>query len=183
VLPLNDGAKQLLEAQTCLRLQRYDRLVAVNRVADQELQSLIQKIHSGAVPEDETFAMSLERVEGGRPVGLLVSCTRPLCPASNREENCALLLLRDTETDIAIESALVQKLFSFTPAEASLAIGLASGKSLDEIEGNMRIRHNTARAHLRSIFVKADVSRQAELVSLIANSIAPLAKRGHRPIN
>lgn len=183
VLPLNEGAKELLASQTCLRLQRYDRLVAVNRSADQELQSLIQKIHSGAVAEDETFAMSLERAEGGRPVGLLVSCTRPLCHASNRQENCALLLLRDTETDIAIESALVQKLFSFTPAEASLAIGLASGKSLDEIEGNMRIRHNTARAHLRSIFVKADVSRQAELVSLIANSIAPLAKRGQRPIN
>lgn len=180
---LNLGAEQLLESQTCLRLQRFNRIVAVNRTADQELQNYIQKIHAGKVAEDEIFAMSVARSEGQRPVGLLVSSTRTLCLASNRMENCALILLRDSAADFAIESKLVQKLFSFTPAEANLAIGLASGKSLDEIEGHMRIRHNTARAHLRSIFVKADVSRQAELVSLIANSIAPLAKRGHGPVN
>jgi DNA-binding CsgD family transcriptional regulator len=180
VLPLNVGAEQMLASMDCLRLQRYDRLVAVNRAADKELQTHIKNILSGAVPEDETFAMSLERSDGGRPVGMLISSARSVGLVPDRQGNCVLLLLRDSETNFAIESALVQKLFSFTPAEASLAIGLASGQSLDEIEGKMHIRHNTARAHLRSIFVKADVSRQAELVCLLANSIAPLAQRARR---
>jgi DNA-binding CsgD family transcriptional regulator/PAS domain-containing protein len=182
VLSLNLGAERMLASTSCLRLQRHNRLVAVNQAADSQLQTYIRKILGGTVPEGETFALSLERAEGGRPVGLLISSARTMCPASNREENCALLLLRDSETNFAIESALVQKLFSFTPAEANLAIGLASGQSLDEIEGHMRIRHNTARAHLRSIFVKADVTRQAELVSLLANSVAPLAQRARQPL-
>jgi DNA-binding CsgD family transcriptional regulator len=176
VLSLNSGAQQLLASSNCLRVQHHNRLVAVDRKVDQTLQAHIKNILAGEVPEGETFAMSLDRAEGGRPIGLLISSARSMCLASNREENCALLLLRDSETNFAIESALVQKLFSFTPAEANLAIGLASGQSLDEIEGRMQIRHNTARAHLRSIFVKADVTRQAELVCLLANSVAPLAQ-------
>lgn len=176
VMPLSGGAEKMLESMDCLRL-RNDRLVAINRSNDKELQQHIRRILSGEVPEGESFAMPLERVDGGRPVGLIISSARSMCLASNREENCALLFLRDNETSFAIETSLVQKLFSFTPAEASLAIGLASGRRLDEIEEQMRIRHNTARAHLRSIFVKAEVTRQAELVCLLTNSVAPLAQR------
>lgn len=176
VMSMNSGAQQLLSSMDCL-LYRHDRLVAVNRSDDKELQEHIRRIHAGEVAEGETFAMSLERLDGGRPVGLIIHCARSMCLASHRVENCALLFVRDSEANLAIETALMQKLFSFTPAEASLAMGLASGQRLEEIEDKMRIRHNTARAHLRSIFVKADVTRQAELVCLLANSVAPLARR------
>ena len=177
VVPLNAAAEHALASMECLKLQRHDRLVAINRSNDKELQEHLRRILAGEVAEGETFAMSLEREEGGRPVGLIVIAARSMCLASNREENCALLFLRDNDRNLAIETSLVQKLFSFTPAEANLAIGLASGRRLEEIEQQMSIRHNTARAHLRSIFVKADVTRQAELVCLLANSVAPLAQR------
>lgn len=180
VLPLNSSAEHMLAKMDCIRLQRYDRLVAVNRASNRELQENIRKILNGEAGEGQAFAMSLEREDGGRPVGLVLNGARSMCPTSNREENCALLFLRDSGTRFAIEPSLVQKLFSFTAAEASLAIGLASGRCLEEIEGQMRIRHNTARAHLRSIFVKADVTRQAELVSLLANSVVPLAQRSSK---
>ena len=71
---------------------------------------------------------------------------------------------------------VLQELFSFTPAEAKLALGLAKGLPLGDVESQLNIRHNTARAHLRSMFLKADVSRQSELVHLLANSLAPLGR-------
>ncbi|MFZ4602572.1 MAG: helix-turn-helix transcriptional regulator [Caulobacterales bacterium] len=176
VLPLNDGAKRLLAAQDVLSLHRNDSLTAAHRASDVELQSYLRKILNGEVREGRSFAMTLERRNGGRPVGAIISSARSMCVSSHREESCALIFMRDHEAISAIEAPLVQKLFSFTPAEANLAIGLASGQRLEEIEGKLNIRHNTARAHLRSMFLKANVSRQAELVYLLANSVASLGQ-------
>jgi len=177
VLPLNNSAELMIEKMDCIRLRRFDRLIAVNTANNTELQEYIRKILSGEAANGQTFAMSLDRADGGRPIGVVLSSARSMGLTSNREENCALMFLRDVGAKFSMEASLVQKLFSFTAAEASLAIGLASGRRLDEIEEQMRIRHNTARAHLRSIFVKADVTRQAELVSLLANSVVPLGQR------
>jgi len=76
----------------------------------------------------------------------------------------------------SIKKKVLQQLFSFTRAEARLALGLAKGKRLEDVEAELNITHNTARAHLRSMFVKADVNRQSELVHVLANSVAPLGR-------
>lgn len=73
-----------------------------------------------------------------------------------------------------VSPELVQKLFGLTRAEAALAAELARGCSLDAAAEAQGIARNTARAHLRSIFAKTGVGRQAELVQLLLRS-APLA--------
>jgi len=95
---------------------------------------------------------------------------------SDRAETCALVFLRRSSVADDADVDVLQQLFSFTRAEAKLALGLAKGKRLEEVESELNIRHNTARAHLRSMFVKADVNRQSELVHLLANSLAPLGR-------
>ena len=70
--------------------------------------------------------------------------------------------------------AALAKLFGLTPAEASFAVLLGDGLTLDEAAAEQGIARNTARAHLRSIFAKTGVSRQTMLVRLIVTSLAQL---------
>jgi DNA-binding CsgD family transcriptional regulator len=63
----------------------------------------------------------------------------------------------------------LQASFGLTPAEARLASRLASGEGLDRIADELAIAKETARHHLKSIFAKTGVGRQAELVALFAS--------------
>ncbi len=65
-------------------------------------------------------------------------------------------------------------LFGLTGAEATLAVLLANGFTLDEAAVELKIRKNTIRAHLRSIFAKTGVRRQTTLIHLLLNSVASI---------
>jgi DNA-binding CsgD family transcriptional regulator len=53
-------------------------------------------------------------------------------------------------------------------AEARLASRLASGEALEMVTEQFGIAKETGRSHLKSIFAKTGVHRQAELVALLA---------------
>jgi len=66
---------------------------------------------------------------------------------------------------------LLQALFDLTPAEARTASQITEGKSIEQISSASGIAQNTIRTHLKSVFQKTGVQRQAELVSLLGISI------------
>ncbi len=65
---------------------------------------------------------------------------------------------------------LLELLFDLTPAEARVASVLAEGRSVDEIGRQLKVATNTVRRHLKSVFSKTGVHRQAELVSLLGTT-------------
>lgn len=176
VIPLNQTATDLLDKGDSLHLC-HGKVAATLRACNVRLQDILKKVMAGRHGDNATYALAIERRSEQRPLGVVIHATTTKCPVSNRMENSALIFARDPETSFETDPLLLQKLFSFTPAEANLAIGLAKGQPLKEIEDSLRIRHNTARAHLRAMFSKAEVTRQAELVSLLTNSVAPLGRK------
>jgi DNA-binding CsgD family transcriptional regulator len=58
--------------------------------------------------------------------------------------------------------------FRLTETEARLASQLAFGNSLEGAADQFGIAKETARSHLKSIFAKTGVHRQAELVAVLA---------------
>jgi DNA-binding CsgD family transcriptional regulator len=64
--------------------------------------------------------------------------------------------------------SLLQVLFDLTPAEARTARQITEGKSIEQISFATGISPNTIRTHLKSVFQKTGVERQAELVSLLS---------------
>jgi DNA-binding CsgD family transcriptional regulator len=66
---------------------------------------------------------------------------------------------------------LLQALFDLTPAEARMASQITEGKSIEQISTATGIAQNTIRTHLKSVFQKTGVQRQAELVSLLGVGI------------
>jgi DNA-binding CsgD family transcriptional regulator len=73
-----------------------------------------------------------------------------------------------------INLRLLMKLYQLTVTEASVAIMLTQGHTLDEVATGMNMARNTARAHLRAIFSKTGVTQQSMLVSLVLKSLASL---------
>jgi DNA-binding NarL/FixJ family response regulator len=69
---------------------------------------------------------------------------------------------------------LVRSLFDLTPAEARVARGLASGKTVEDIAADSGVSENTVRSHVRGVLQKTGRSRQAEVVALLTGMYAPL---------
>ena len=69
--------------------------------------------------------------------------------------------------------SLLQALFDLTPAEARTASQITEGKSVEQISLATGISQNTIRTHLKSVFQKTGVERQAELVGLLSVSLRP----------
>lgn len=72
----------------------------------------------------------------------------------------------------AASGRVLQSLYRLTTTEAQLASQLARGSALDEAAHDLGIRIATARTHLHNTLRKTATRRQAELVGLIASSLA-----------
>jgi DNA-binding CsgD family transcriptional regulator len=171
---LNRTAEELLSGAAGLQLSG-GRLGVSDRRDDRAFQDALKAV-LGSTREGISHAVSIKRASGERDLGVVISGRKFRSLVTNRPENCAIVFARTAEAVSTADVALFQELFSFTRAEARLAVGLASGMRLEDVERELKIRHNTARAHLRSMFSKAEVGRQSELVHLLVNSVVPLGR-------
>ena len=81
----------------------------------------------------------------------------------------ALLLLKPVSKPAQPDWHLLVDIFGLTPAEARLSATLATGVALERAADELCIAKETARHHLKSVFRKTDVNRQAELVALLSS--------------
>ena len=80
----------------------------------------------------------------------------------------AVVTLIDPAERPAPATQLWRDAFDLTPSEVALAALLMAGHSLESAAAARDCRQTTLRVHLRHIFAKTGVSRQADLVSLLA---------------
>jgi DNA-binding CsgD family transcriptional regulator len=80
----------------------------------------------------------------------------------------ALLIGTPIDRAAVPTAEVLQGLFDLTPAEARVARGVAQGKTLEAIAIQYGISRETVRTQLASVLAKTGMSRQAELVALLA---------------
>lgn len=147
---------------------------------DRTLQALIRAALNGEAAATESGermhaqALSITRPSGARDLGLVVNGIRLGNKISDRWRSGVTIFIRDPESAVRADPSILKQLFGFTQAESALATQLAKGESLEDAAAELSIRYNTARAHLRSMFAKTGVTRQAELVRILVNGVAPL---------
>ena len=130
------------------------------------------------------------RTSGGEPVGGSMTIRRrPLRPRLTVHVNhlkgidwdfgtgpvAALVLIDEHQTQAKfrlpsadrIDSALVSTTLGLTPAEGQVAAMLAQGETVHSIAAATSRKESSIRWHLRQIFKKTGVSRQADLVRLV----------------
>lgn len=168
VLRCNQMAQSMLDDGDGLKLQT-GQVDAHYRNDRQMLKGLLS--FTGASAQ----VMSVTRPSGKRKLGVVVRRI-PLREESEGKGRAAwIIFVCDPDTQTTAPREILRQVFDFTPAEAALAMELANGLSLDEAAEVLSIRRNTARTHLRAIFAKAGVTRQAELVRLVLNGVVGLS--------
>ena len=79
----------------------------------------------------------------------------------------ALVLVLDPARKPRVDAAAVASVLGLTATEGSIAAMLATGRTLREIAAAMGRKESTVRWHLKQIFAKHGVSRQADVVRLV----------------
>lgn len=178
IMSSNTIAQALLQTSDGLK-NSGGRLHAVNATENKELTKIINDALS---PKEDlknssgVWAMSISRAMGHQSLGVIIQKLPIQSWSGSKNQPSLVIFIRDPEIKTQAPAKITQQLFHFTPAEATLAIELANGLSLDEAAELLNIRRNTARAHLRSIFAKTGVRRQTELVRLLLNSVVALGQ-------
>lgn len=119
------------------------------------------------------------RVRGAHGEGQLGMIIRPGWPRKRDSDSpvtgsVAVFLSSDAATHDT-STASVRKLFGLTEKEARLALALADGRTIQESAVELGMSLHTARTHLRAIYAKTGLDRQAKLVRAILRSVAALS--------
>jgi DNA-binding CsgD family transcriptional regulator len=175
VLSTNDRATALLQQQGLFLRQH--KLQLADAAANQEFAEMLAQLMRSRRQSKPAAAraMQVPRGDAGPDMGLVVRLVPSAGSAQGRSIPSVAVFISDPQQSSEPPSQIISRLFGLTPTEASLAMLLANGLTLDEASAELAVSRNTARAHLRAVFAKTGVTRQTGLVRLILNSVAPLA--------
>ena len=164
VLEANDLATDLLRQGDGL-FDRNGFLAAGRTEENTELQRLlalrdVAALHpaGGRVDDGPALIGASEARRSRQPRG-----SEPVVPAI-AERVAALVLVVAPDRPARVDPGLVAEALGLTPAEARLAVMLATGHSVPAIAALTRRTQGTVRWHMKQIFRKQRISRQADLV-------------------
>lgn len=142
------------------------------RFESEKVQSLLTEAISNASNRHVDVGRSIP-VSGSESAPPFVAHVVPLRGAGLDLFTGALsiMFLTPVAPNSSVPPELLQALFDLTPAEARIASQVTEGGSIEQIALSTRLSHNTVRTHLKSVFLKTGVQRQAELVSLLGMTI------------
>lgn len=160
------AANTLFEQEaTTFRIGAGNRLSLANVAADTLVQAALCS-GPGAVAVRSVPLPATER----RPA--LVVHVLPLSRAAHDIfSGDALIAVTAVDVQAGVpHPTILTGLFDLSPAEARLAVSLASGLSIKESATAAAIQVSTARSYLESIFRKTGAHQQSELVSLLKST-------------
>jgi DNA-binding CsgD family transcriptional regulator len=152
---------------------RPTRFGLVNRRADAMVgQALLQVQAGGAAPmiplaATAHLAPSIVHVFPAQDVVQDTVQDAVQSVADAEVASCVVVITTVSRARIAAAEVL-RGLFDLTPAEARVARGIAAGKTVRDLAAEAGLAPGTVRQQLKSVFSKMGVSRQADLVALLA---------------
>jgi DNA-binding CsgD family transcriptional regulator len=166
VLFANDAAERVLDRADGLFVASR-RLRTLRAAVDRTLQRLVARV-LGPAPEgvpDPGGIVAVPRASGRLPYVLRVLPCGSHRPG--RDGGPAALVLIADPDQRALPSTETLSLLGLSAAESRVARMSAQGFRLPDIAAALGISHNTARAHLRSIFAKTGARSQPDLVRML----------------
>lgn len=171
-------------------LGREGQILHVNMAAEQEFATAkLLRVAGGKLtsghPLLRQFLASLETLgpEAKRSSDVLVRTDDrgdvlitavALAPPVIAGAAATLLVVRVPEPDLVTPIAVARDAFGLTSAEVLTLAQIVAGRSLQEAADLIGIARSTVKSHLDSIFVKAGVSKQSELVAKVMSLMRPL---------
>ena len=143
-----------------------------------ELQGLLARALPPFGGQGAAGSMTMTRSAGMAQLALHVSPVGE----RNRDDSprgvAALVLVHEPESRAGIDPAQVSVFLGLTPMEGQVAALLAEGRTVTEVALALGRSHHTVRWHMKHVFQKLDVTRQAELALLVSSMAGlPLYRR------
>jgi len=176
-----DGTGAIMEASRMVEdipqlLVTRGRLALSSSLANAQFQKLVKEALAHRNRNAATSFIDALRVEGGdSDLGLLVRSVE--CSEQTRGDvyPAVIIYVSEAATRRLASDQLVARIFGLSPTEARLAMHLANGMSLAEAAAALGLAESSVRTYTKYVFAKLGVSRQADLVRLVLNSVALLA--------
>ena len=148
-----------------------------DKLLEQRLRDLVRgAITRGRQDQTEaTGAMFVRAPMSREHVELIVA---PVPGASSDDQHQrALVYVFDANSPRQVSHDILTGLYGLTQTEAKLVQLMSNGMTLDEAATELEISVNTARTHLKHVFHKTGINRQAELIHRIGCGPASLLIR------
>ena len=166
VVEVNDHARHIL-----LRDDGLSDRDGVLRAWSPDDQRNLDRLVAGALPADGGVAvsgsMALRRAGGLLPLAVHIKPVSVLQPDYGGRYVAALVLLVEPGQWRHIDPGLAAEALGLTPMESRVAVWLAEGKSVEDIARATDRTTNTLYWHLKNIYQKLYISRQADLIRLV----------------
>jgi DNA-binding CsgD family transcriptional regulator/PAS domain-containing protein len=147
-----------------LALQARDENVALRRA----IWDAVAEVRAGRIAPGE--ALAITRPSGAEPFPALVATlwgNHLRYGLGRLDRPLAVVFVTVPEAPQEAPAELLRRLFGLTHAEARLCERLVLGRTVEEAAKDLGIATDTARVHLKRVFDKTGVGRQAELVAKI----------------
>jgi len=140
-------------------------LSATDRETDRQLQCMIGSALKGKRTAGAPTSLAVPRY---CRLPLVVRTVR-LDEGAQQASSAASLLLLAFDPELRSEPPrdLLIQTFGLTPAEADVAVGIVSGKSLTDIAAERGVKVGTVRAHSKTLFSKTHTRGQADLTGML----------------
>ena len=160
----NSGGEALLRQSTYLTA-KWGRVAAVGKMAKAIDDALARALVAAPSP-------SLVTVPRAERVPLTIDVVPMPIGATMRG---ALLIVRDPEAMGPNTAQRLTAVFGLTPTQAEVALGLAEGRTIEELAISRGSSRETLRVHVRDVAARLGCSRQAEIAAVV-RAIGVLSK-------
>jgi DNA-binding CsgD family transcriptional regulator len=165
----NAAGRSVLEKCDVLRAV-HGRLTAIDSQVDQPLHAAFV---AAAKNETETAGKGSAFPMKGRAGERYVAHVLPLTAGEKRKAGTAsnvvaALFVRKAELEAEPSSEVIGKTYKLTPTELRVLRAIVNVGGVRQVAGNLGVADTTIKTHLGRLFEKTGVSRQADLVKLVA---------------
>jgi DNA-binding CsgD family transcriptional regulator len=165
----NAASQPVLEKGDFLRSVQ-GRLTATDTGVDEALHSAVLAASSDAEHGGKLTAVPLTGRSGS---DRYVAHVLPLAVGERRKTGLtstavAALFVRKAELETTPPSEVIGKTYKLTPTELRVLCAIVTVGGVRQVAGNLGVADTTVKTHLGRLFEKTGVSRQADLVKLVA---------------
>jgi len=168
ILFANAAARSLDGEGGPLRL-RHKKVTHVLPLQSRRLDDLVQS----ALRATPMAAISVPRPDNGQALTVVASSVRgqdvDRFANAHQKGAAALLFIFDPANKAGIPGTWLMDAYGLTPAEARVALAVASGLSVPETASRLGLSPNTIKTQLRGVFAKSGAHGRTELARLIAS--------------
>ena len=159
---VNAAARQILDQRDGL-IFRDHRLSATDPAQQAEVTELIRRA-SHRPPRGEHLGGGTMRIHRQQRPALHLRIAPFTTSPEPATDVAAIAFITSPDKGTHLPTVLLQTAYGLTPAEIRLAMLLADGNTLTHAAELLTLKKETVRSQLKSIFLKTNTRRQAELI-------------------